>query len=273
MKYNGELKSIDTQEKAYLLGQIYGDGYNGGERLHSYKTLLASNDGDMEVYKKLNKLFPFLKLKTYPSHPNMIYLENHEKSLYEDLKSLGMISSKTIYDKTGEFHFPNLKEDLIPHFIRGYFDADGSFWFPTRHRSRNSLHAEFGCATKNFLLKIKEHLDKKDICFTYNERSKKASNGKCYMSYVLFSSSRELSKKFAEYIYKDASIYLDYKYRLSQRSSDLIKVSDIYGLCPYCSSSDVKKNGTRNGKCRLICSNCGKGFTKPMPTQQVTVDE
>lgn len=267
MKYNGELKSIDTQEKAYLLGQIYGDGYNGGEDRHSYKIMLASNNGDIEVYRKLNELFPFLKLKTYSSHPNMIYLENHEKSLYEDLKALGMISNKTEYDKTGEFHFPILKEDLIHHFIRGYFDADGSFWFPTRHRSRNNLHASFGCSTKNFLMKLKECLDKKSIYFTYNERSKKAGNGKYYISYNLFSSNRELSKKFADYIYKDATIYLDYKYELSHKPLDIIKAYEIFGSCPKCQSTHVWKNGTRNGKCRLKCINCGTHFTRPMPTQ------
>ena len=86
MKYNGELKIIDTQDKAYLLGQIYGDGYNGGEKYHSYKVVLTSNKGDIDVYRKLQEKFPFFTFKTYKSHPNMIYLENHEKFLYIDLK-------------------------------------------------------------------------------------------------------------------------------------------------------------------------------------------
>ena len=58
---------------------------------------------------------------------------------------------------------PELREDLVSHFIRGYFDADGSVWFPTRQRSRNNKRIEFGGATKNFLLKLKEVLDKNDI--------------------------------------------------------------------------------------------------------------
>lgn len=65
-----------------------------------------------------------------------------------------MVSNKTINDKSGLFHFPNLKEELIPHFVRGLFDADGSAWYPTRHRSRNNLHIEFGCSTKNFILSL-----------------------------------------------------------------------------------------------------------------------
>ena len=267
MKYNGELKSIDTQEKAYLLGQIYGDGYNGGEITHSYKIMLTSNSGDIEVYKRLHELFPFFKLKTYPSHPNMIYLENHEKSLYLDLKSHGMISSKTKFDKTGEFHFPNLREDLISHFIRGYFDADGSFYFPTRKRSRNNLKTEFGCSTKNFLLSIKEYLDKKGLNLSYIERKKSAGNGKFYNTYTLLSSNRDLSKRFADFIYNNATIYLDYKYEISHRPSDIIKLSDKVGTCPNCESENIIKNGLREGKCRLKCKDCGFNFTRPMPTQ------
>lgn len=266
MKYNGELKNIDTQEKAYLLGQIYGDGFCGKSG-NSYKTTIASNTGDIEVYKKLQKLFPFFTLKTYKSHSNMIYLENHEKSLYSDLKNLGMLSNKTKNDITGEFHFPSIEETFIPHFIRGYFDADGSFWYPKRVRSRNNLRTDFGCSTPNFLTQIKRVLDAKDIRLCYISRVKKASNGKYYTSYNLVSSNSELSKKFANYIYEDATIYLKYKYEISHKKSDIIKASEIFGNCPRCGSKTIIKNGMRDGKHRLKCSNCSLNFTKPMPTQ------
>lgn len=266
MKYNGELKSIDTQEKAYLLGQIYGDGFCGKSG-GSYKTILGSNIGDVEIYKKLQELFPFFTLKTYKSHSNMIYLENNEKSLYLDLKNLGMLSNKTKNDATGDFHFPNIEENLISHFIRGYFDADGSFWYPKRHRSRNNLRTDFGCTTPNFLSEVRKVLDNKDIKFCYNSRVKKASNNKYYASYNLFSSNTELSRKFADYIYKDATIYLKYKYEVSHRELDIIKASEIFGNCPRCGSKNINKNGMRNGKHRLKCSNCSLNFTKPMPTQ------
>lgn len=265
MNYKNELSVIDTQEKAYLLGQIYGDGYNGCAK-GSYKFTMASINTDIEVYKKLADLFPFLKLKTYNSHSNMIYLENHEKSLYLDLKNLGMLSNKTKKDITGEFHFPNLREDLISHFIRGYFDADGSAWYPTRVRSRNNLHIEFGCATKNFLLKLKEILDANNIHFTWRERIKKAGNGKYYYSYILFSSNREISLKFANYIYKNASIYLPYKHNKCYEAPVYRPAANkLYGSCPYCNSAHITRCGVRNNKQRLYCSDCNKRFTRPMP--------
>lgn len=272
MKYNNEFSIIDTEEKAYFLGQAYGDGYNSDK--HGYKFLLASNEEDIELYQKLSQLFPFLKYKKYKSHPNMIYLESHEKALVKDLIKLGLISNKTDNDKLGKFHFPELKQNLIPHFIRGYFDADGSFWFPNRKRSRNSLHTDFGCSTKNFLLEIKKHLDTNGIKFTYNERLKSAGNDASYITYNLYSSSRKLSQKFADYIYKDAHIYLQYKYDKSHQEKDLRTPAYIeFGVCPHCGSTNIKRNGTRNSKYRLYCTNCCKHFTKSMPTQKVTSNE
>jgi ssDNA-binding Zn-finger/Zn-ribbon topoisomerase 1 len=203
----------------------------------------------------------------------MIYLVCNDKNLYLDLKSLGMVSSKTEKDRTGEFHFPELSKDLIPHFIRGYFDADGSFWYPTRTRSRNSLKTEIGCATKNFLLSIKNILDKNGIELSYIERLKAAGNNKQYATYTLLSSNRDLSERFRDFIYNNSSIHLEYKYNLSHKSKDLVTAFDIFGACPKCGSSNVKKNGTRDGKWRLKCNDCSIGFTKPMPTSREIVSE
>ena len=272
MKYNNELSVIDTEEKAYLLGQIYGDGYNNAYT--PYKFLMASINTDTPLYTRLHNLFPFLKLKTYPSHSNMIYLENYEKALCKDLASYGMISNKTKNDADGTFHFPNLREDLLSHFIRGYFDADGSAWYKKKKRSRNNLHIEFACATKNFLLRIKEILDTNGIYFTYTERKKKAGNGKLYQSYILFSSNYAISMQFANFVYKDATIYLDYKHTLCYRPKILRpSVVEQYGNCPYCNSENIQRKGTRNGKQRLHCLDCDKRFTREMPTQEKTLDE
>jgi hypothetical protein len=268
MKYNNEFKVIDTQEKAYLLGQIYGDGYNGCKDANTkdYKFSMASINTDKELYEKLNELFPFLKLCFYKSHANMVYLQNYEKAFCLDLKALGMISNKTDKDVTGEFHFPNIEENLIPHFIRGYFDADGSAWYPKRVRSRNSLHIEFGCATKNFLLELKKYLDSKNISFTYMERNKKAGNGKLYTSYILLSSNSETSLKFADLIYKDANLYLPYKYEKCYKPKDLKPTAfEVFGACPNCSGTHIIRVDIRAGKRRLLCKECFKRFTRPLP--------
>lgn len=263
MKYNNEFKEIDTPEKAYVLGQIYGDGYNHcGE--HN-KCVIASINTDAYLYEMMQKEFPFLKLKTYKSHPNMIYLECYEKAFCEDLKALGMISPKTKHDITGEFKFPNLKKELLNHFIRGYFDADGTAYYPSRYRSRNNLKIEFGCSTKNFLLEINKILKENNINFSYNERKRKVQ-GKEYNSYNLISSNRKTSLEFANFIYKNASLYLNYKKDICYKKLDLPNSPfELFGKCPYCNSTHIIKVGTREGKQRLQCLDCKKRFTKPMP--------
>lgn len=276
-KYNGEFKTIDTQEKAYFLGQCYGDGYNSGINIkikHKtlYKFSIASINTDRPVYEQLAKIFPFLKLKEYPSHPNMIYLECHQKEFCLDLQNLGFISNKTKKDVTGEFHFPKISKELLPHFIRGYFDADGSAWYPTRYRSRNNLHIEFSCNTPNFLKDLKIALEKANLNFSWYSHTKKAGfNNKFYQSYCLLSSNKDLSKQFASYIYKDVTIYLQYKYDKCYRLAiDMPPTAaEIFGNCPYCGSSKIWKGSVRhnrNGdKQRLKCKNCNKGFSVPMP--------
>lgn len=227
---------------------------------------MASINTDTNLYTKLVTIFPFLKLKTYRTHANMIYLEYYKKDLCLDLKALGMVSNKTKKDVTGEFHFPNLREDLIPHFIRGYFDADGSVWFPTRLRSRNNKHIEFGGATKNFLLKLKEILDNNDIKFSWKERYKKAGNGKLYYSYSIISSNKETSLKFADYIYKDATIYLIRKYNKCYKEPEYRPTAfSLYGSCPNCGNPHIRKNGIRDHKQRLKCCKCKLNFTRPLP--------
>ena len=265
MNYNGELKTIDSQEKAYLLGWIYGDGYCGCWN-KKYKLSIATIDTDILVFTALQKYFPFLRLKRIKSKSNMIYLESYSKDLCLDLENIGMISSKTVNDKLGKFHFPKLDECLIPHFIRGVFDADGSAYLPTRKKSRNNLHIEFSLATKNFLYSIKSILDKYDIRFSWYERYKKAGNGKYYYSYTLLSSNKEVSLQFADFIYKDASIYLERKFNKCYNSFSFKESNyKIFGSCPYCNSTDIQRKGIRGNKQRLKCNNCHKGFSKQLP--------
>ena len=265
MKYNGELCVIDTQEKAYLLGQIYGDG-NNNCKPKGFRVMLASIIDDKPLYQRLAELFPFFKVVPFPSHPKVTYLVCMCKQLCLDLEVLGMSSPKTPKDTTGEFHFPNLREYLLPHFVRGYFDADGAVYLPKRIRSRNNLRIEFSCATPNFLKRIQEELKKHDIEFTWYERDKKAGNGKYYHSYTILSSNQEISKKFADFIYKDATIYLDRKKGMCYTEPVYRPLaSSLYGNCPYCNSENITRAGVRAGKKRLKCKDCGKRFTRPLP--------
>lgn len=48
---------------------------------------------------------------------------------------------------------PNIPKELIRHFIRGYFDGDGSacFSYATKLNKHRTLRISFCCGSKQFL--------------------------------------------------------------------------------------------------------------------------
>lgn len=88
------------------------------------------------------------------------------------------------------------------------------------------------------------------------------------MSYIIFSSNRENSLKFADLIYKDASIYLQYKHETCYRKVEkTLTANDVYGNCIYCNGKNIWRQSTRYTKHgimrRLYCLDCKKRYQKP----------
>lgn len=125
---------IDTQDKAYILGFLYADGCVSLSR----RTIsLSLQESDMEILEKMNICLGYdrpLEIVSQKNHKqpkdgtnyhycNMAYLRIFNKAMCEKLISLGVLENKSLL-----LEFPYwMKEELYPHFIRGYFDGDGSF--------------------------------------------------------------------------------------------------------------------------------------------------
>lgn len=129
----GYFKDIDTEEKAYYLGLIYADGcliapstYGGKKRTYRLSIMLQKEDDYV-----LNNLANHLNAKLYVKHspsqikkkekPNIVINKSGEE-LGLDLISQGVYPNKTIVG----LKFPKIPKDLENHFIRGFFDGDGS---------------------------------------------------------------------------------------------------------------------------------------------------
>ncbi len=264
--YKGQFNIIDTEEKAYFLGYAFGDGHNVNEK-GNRKFVMASIKDDLDVFKKFVNIFPFLKLTQYDSHPGVLYLENYEKSFTTDIAKWGLLRNKKKADLENNFNLPPINDNLMFHFIRGFFDADGSVYLPSRYRSRNNLKVEIGLGTENFCLELKEYLNKVGLNFSYTKRNKKAGNNKYYTNYTLYLSSRENSLQFANYIYNNATIFLSRKKKIFDTpyiKSDLQKRREKYPFCPNC-NIQFTSNGTRGKKQRLKCKKCNKQISVDMP--------
>ena len=119
---------INTQEKAYLLGFYYADGSLSDEHIS-----ISVSEKDYEIigffknyickYNKHTVTKPFCNKKSgYTSKP-MMTITFRSKQISEDLNRYGMGENKT-YSSTTDLSF--IPKDLMIHFIRGYFDGDGT---------------------------------------------------------------------------------------------------------------------------------------------------
>ncbi|KKL82558.1 hypothetical protein LCGC14_1983540 [marine sediment metagenome] len=133
-KYNNELKVINTQEKAYLLGFLYGDGtittYVEKTGRIRYLTKLSISIVDKDIIIQFKEHFPFFNIgefdysKYSKNSEKQISIAKSSKQLYQDLILNGLYPRKS-YENANKLRIPDIERTLIPHFIRGFFDADG----------------------------------------------------------------------------------------------------------------------------------------------------
>lgn len=114
-----------TKTGAYLLGYIAADGFVGEGKFNNL--VVHSNDLEIvEIFKKELEYDGKIKKSSVGGFKNSTfgYLINvSSKELIKDLNELGIYSKKSLtYSK-----LPDISEEVIPDFVRGYFDGDGSF--------------------------------------------------------------------------------------------------------------------------------------------------
>ena len=190
---------IDNQDKAYILGLLYADGCNYVPQ-HRVKIELQERDKDIldkiNIKMNSNKPLSFVKLnsKNY-NWQNTYRLDITNKHISEVLNSLGMVQNKSLV-----LAFPCwLDTKLYSHFIRGYFDGDG-------------------CIQKYFLtiVSTKEFCESismicKDILGVSTTISDIPSRPNSNTKLLRITGIGKM-KKFLDYIYQDAELYIQRKY-------------------------------------------------------------
>jgi len=205
MKYSinkNLMDNIDAEEKAYWLGFFYADAYNN-EKLG--RIVIELQERDKSHLDKCAKFFgqprePFLQLKNKGKY--IAYrLELNSKILTKSLAAKGCHQTKSF-----DISFPQwLDQKLIRHFIRGYFDGDGCVHI---NKANNQLNILF-VSTKDMIDNIKQLLKSLGVNSYISHPKKYTGN-----TYRLDSGGSRQVIKFYDWIYKDATIYLDRKYHL-----------------------------------------------------------
>lgn len=224
-------KTIDTEEKAYWLGFIASDGWvtenlqtNSGsvgiELKYSDIGHLSKFNKSIQGNYKIDIINKKCKISTqiYKVH-KMCQIRIFSIDMVNDLKNLGITQNKTY-----EFVLPNLPDDLMRHFIRGYFDGDGCVRIRT-HRLASGVVSKYplcdiASVNNTFLEQLRKYLyEKIGICsYIYREQSG---------VYRLCIHKNEYTVKFLNYIYNNTKLFLDRKYDkyLSIMQNDVINGS------------------------------------------------
>lgn len=195
--------NIDSEIKAYLLGFIAGDGCVSEEGLH---IRLAYND--IYIIKLLQKYInPTAEIKYLPleNQQDQVIINFYSVELVEKLKNYGIVKNKTYVS----MYIPKMPKELIRHFVRGYYDADGtaSFGIKINPKTKNTKGTTFKAAFTAHLTNLLEDVQKElDLC-NINSSLKyyKNNKGNYYYSLVINMGSLDL---FENYLYQNANFYL-----------------------------------------------------------------
>ena len=115
---------IDTEEKAYILGFLYADGYLASDG----RIGIRLNRKDKEIIYLIQKIICPDRKVEYTNNQNIkrspqISLRFKSKKIYSRLEELGFCVEKT---KTSSNIFHNIPNQHKTDFIRGFTDGDGS---------------------------------------------------------------------------------------------------------------------------------------------------
>ena len=197
-------KSIDTEEKAWVLGFIYADGYIDSSKTKLKITLTEKDRDVLEKIRHILRSNSPIRRKEGKQIKGTNYFGNSTVTLMisnaqicQDLEKHG-----AFYKKSLKLQFPLfLKDELIKHFIRRYFDGDGCITF-----GRNNFPKVSIASNGEFLERIKENLKTEGIVgHIYTSSQSKVEE--------IEISSHISVKKFLDYIYQDATVFMERKYQ------------------------------------------------------------
>ena len=232
--------AVDTEEKAYFLGFLYADGYNNTDR---NSVALSLKEDDKEILIRLNSLLQ-------PTKPLGYYKKNKLKRGFENSQNEYrlVIANKHISErlvelgcgkaKTHNLTFPTEEQvpsHLIRHFVRGYFDGDGSV--------SGDKQKQFSfVGTIDFLLPLQQILVK-ELNFSKTKLDQRHEDREDSIRALRYCGINQCIT-FRDWLYKDATIYLERKKNIFDSCISFERVER------KCSVDGCGKKHFGNGYCK-----------------------
>lgn len=196
---------IDSQNKAYIFGFLMADGHNS---ICKSTVSMSLHEQDGYILEEMRKELGCTKPLEYIDYSNkhdfgykysnqyrLILFSSH---MCDTLNRLGMT-----HDKSHSLKFPNIGKEYYPHFIRGYFDGNGTI---------NKKAGSFGIVSAEAFVDSLMEIFQDELGVVGGiKRESSCKNG---VTFDLHYHKHHESKKICEWMYKDAEMFLKRKYEL-----------------------------------------------------------
>lgn len=193
--------TIDDQNKAYILGLLYADGYNNVKK---HCVSITLQERDKHILDSISNLVesdrPLRFVNNNAKNPNwsdcyQLMLTNEHIS--KILEQHGVVQAKSLV-----LEFPSwLDNNLIPHFLRGYMDGDGTIDKDRAGGGASLVGTESFCIYVQNMLKNNLGIESK----IYVPKNAKTTR-------TLRINKKYDTKVFLDFIYNDANLFLKRKF-------------------------------------------------------------
>lgn len=211
-------ENIDTEEKAYWLGFILADGAilttpNKPKTLRLQILLSEKDKTHIEKFLrtiKSNHPIKIDEIEVNGKKHKQARVRINGYKICKDLMRHNVYPNKSTVEQVVE----NLPPHLIQHYLRGYFDGDGSFseWISIKNRPISSFTIVGSKEVVQFFTKQLQDLFSKSPIIK--------QEGKIY---VLTVGGNPQVQRIMDYLYNNATVYLDRKYHHYQEWKNSIQ--------------------------------------------------
>lgn len=227
-KYNFDenyFDEINSEHKAYWLGFLMADGYILSKRKRNNRVDESQSFGFC-INMKDAELFDYFKQDLKAENPVNIYGDYGSsfsstaktgrilltsQHTVDMLKKWGIVENKTFITQ-----MPDIKEEFIPAFIRGYSDGDGSITIDKNNRISWNF-----CGTKELLTSFQDFFGTN---YKLSQRFPERHNN----NWQLGISGWKNVPCCLDIAYKDATIYLKRKYNKYVEIQGKIRAMDTH---------------------------------------------
>ena len=201
----GYFDTINTEDKAYFLGLLFADGYHN---IKKNMIRLFLNHTDQHIIKDFISCLKYNKAiekRTY-SHP--LHQDQYGISIFNQHMSNTLRHIGCTQRKSHTLRYPLvIPPDMDRHFIRGYYDGDGSLYLP-KVKSRASVDI---ASTKIFCNTLKNKIENATDVHT-NTRVITSNHS----THDIKVGGRKQISKVLNWLYQDANFYLHRKFEKFQ---------------------------------------------------------